>query len=180
MTTGTGRLEGRAYEESRKPGVPHRPLQEVVVTLLPHSEALLQQLEAIRRGARESHDAFRAAMPRMLESQETHERAIRAAGGTVVSTRVASDGSFVFDDLTAGTWILVARHEGIVPRDRAHVSKSDRKMYRLPPALESYRTVRLWLREVDVPAGVAGETVRLTDRNVWFTGVVEMRAAPSR
>lgn len=178
-TAGTGRVEGHAYEESRRPDLPHRPLREVVVTLLPHSEALLQQLDAIRRGARDSHDAFRAAVPRMLETQEVHESAVRAAGGTVLTTRVASDGSFVLEGLTAGAWILVARHETVVPRIGVQVSKTDRKMYRVPPTLEASRTVRLWLREVNVPGGGV-ETVRLTDRNVWFTGVVEILAPPAR
>ena len=97
----------------------------------------------------------------------------------MLSTGVAPDGSFVLEALAAGAWILMARHQAVVPRVGVQVSKTDRKMYRVPPTLEASRTVRLWLREVNVPVGGV-DTVRLTDRNVWFTGVVEVLAPPAR
>ena len=46
-------------------------------------------------------------------------------------------------------------------------------MYTLGQPLEGYRAVRIWLRELVVKPG-AQDTIELTDRNVWFSGVDEV------
>ena len=74
-----GEVAGRAYEERRRLDRPEQPLPGTTVTLLPSPDALLQYLEGVKRDARDSPEAFRSAIHRMLEAQEQHERAVRAA-----------------------------------------------------------------------------------------------------
>ena len=91
-----GEVAGRAYEERRRLDLSEQPLPGTTVTLLPSPDALLQYLEGVKRDARDSPEAFRSAIPRMLEAQEQHERAVRAAGGDslVRSAVAAADGTF--------------------------------------------------------------------------------------
>jgi hypothetical protein len=78
--------------------------------------------------------------------------------------------------------MLLASHGRAMEAHSPKTNVRDRQRFRLPPRLVGYRTEAVWLREVEVAAG-GPTTVELTDRNVWFTGVVEERvldAGPSR
>ena len=176
-----GEVAGRAYEASRRPDLAERPLQGTTVTLLPQSETLTRRLEDIKRGARDSDPAFRTAVPRMLQAAQDHERAVRAAGGSSLLFNVSAglDGMFTFPGVPAGPWILLARHETLVPAKGNQISRKDRQMYRIGPTLEAYRSVTLWVREVTVVGGRV-QAVELNDRNAWFSGVVEVRAGADR
>lgn len=176
-----GEVGGRVWEARRRPDLADRPLAGATVTLLPRPEALIPRLEDVRSGARDSDRAFRTAVARMLAAVEDHERAVRAAGGAdLVRSAVASaDGVFTLPNVPAGGWVLVARHETLVPAGGSQISRKDRQMYRIGPTLEAYRSVRLWVREVAVTAGRI-EAIELHDRNVWFSGVVEVRSRPDR
>ena len=176
-----GEIAGRVYEERRRPDLPDRPLQDTTITLLPRPQGLTRRLDELRRGARDSHDAFRAAVPRMLEAQHEHERDVRAAGGTglVFTVATGTDGTFAVAGVPAGAWILIARQDTLVPKASQRSTKKDREMYRVAPALEAYRSVRLWVSEITL-AGGAIEVMELTDRNVWFSGVVEVRPPAGR
>lgn len=171
-----GEIAGRVFEERRKPDLPDRGLQDTAVILLPQPGALMQRLENVRRGARDSDRAFRAAVPRMLQALEEHEAAVRAAGGSdlVFRASAGADGTFTVPRVPEGTWILVGRAETTVPGTGGQIPKKDQEMYRVRPPLKAYRSVRLWVREITVVGGRV-EAVELTDRNVWFTGVVEVR-----
>lgn len=176
-----GEVAGRVYEAPRRPDLAEGPLEGTTVTLLPRPEALTRRLDEIRRGARDSDRAFRTAVPRMLEAAQDHERAARAAGGSSLIRSVAAgrEGLFTFPGVPAGGWALVARHETLVPENRSQITRKDRQMYRIGPSLHAYRSVRLWVREVTVVGGRV-ETIDLHDRNVWFSGVVEIRSDPGR
>ena len=171
-----GEVAGRAYEERRRLDLPEQPLPGTTVTLLPSPDALLQYLEGVKRDARDSPDAFRSAIPRMLEAQEQHERAVRAAGGDslVRSAVAAADGTFTLPGVPAGAWILIGRHETAMVKTGHGGTRKDRETYRLGPALAGYRTVRIWIRDLSVDGGTV-VSVALTDRNVWFSGVVEVK-----
>lgn len=172
-----GEVAGRAYEERRRLDLPEQPLPDTTVTLLPSSDALLRHLEDLKRGARDSHEAFRSAVPRMLQAQEQHERAVRSAGGDrlVHTAGVAADGTFTVPAVPAGAWVLIARHDTVVVKSRHEGPRKQRDTFRFGPAFAGYRTVRLWVHELRVDGG-AVVSVALTDRNVWFSGVVEIQA----
>ena len=176
-----GEIAGRIYEERRRLDLPERPLPDTTVTLLPRPEGLTRRLDDVKRGARDSHDAFRAAVQRMVRAQQEHERAVRAAGGTglVLTAHAGPDGSFTVPGVPAGAWVLIARQDTVVPKAGNQFTKKDKEMYRVRPALEAYRSVRLWIREITIAGGEV-EAVELTDRNVWFSGVVEVRADDGR
>lgn len=176
-----GEIVGRVLEGRRRPDLPERPL-EATVTLLPQPEALTRRLEDIKRTARDSDRAFRTAIPRMLEAAQDHERAVRAAGGAglIFNASTGGEGTFTVPGVPAGPWILLARHETLVPGGSGSgITRKDRQMYRIGPTLEAYRSVRLWVREVTVGGGRV-ETTELTDRNVWFSGVIEVRSGADR
>ena len=52
--------------------------------------------------------------------------------------------------------------------------KERRELYTPPPRLTGYRSRLVWLREIAV-GGAEPAALELTDRNVWFSGVVEER-----
>ena len=74
----------------------------------------------------------------------------------------------------AGAWILIGRHETAMVKTGHGGTRKDRETYRLGPALAGYRTVRIWIRDLSVDGGTV-VSVALTDRNVWFSGVVEVK-----
>jgi hypothetical protein len=95
---------------------------------------------------------------------------------------VDADGRFALADLPAGRWVVWVTHAVFKDARSPQGQPRDRERFRLPPRLVGYKSERWWLREVDVTPGTA-TTLELTDRNVWFTGVIEDRvldAGPSR
>lgn len=176
-----GEVAGRAYEERRRPDVADRPLEGTMVTLLPQPAPLASRLDDIRRGARSSDAAFRTAVSRMLQAVQDHESAVRALGGThlILTGSAGPDGVFVFPGVPAGAWLVLARHEMPIPGNGGRIGRKDQQMYRIGPRLDGYRSIRLWLREIEVAAGRA-ETVEVHDRNVWFSGIVETRSGSGR
>ncbi len=180
----TATIAGRVYAERPKPNAPDTPLPRAVVVALPRSEALLRRLGELRAHARDSAAAYRDAVTRMRAAREAYELEIWQAGGAelVRSTVVDPNGRFVLADLPAGRWIVWGSHADFVEARSPKTGVRDRERFRLPPRLVGYYTERAWLREVDTTPGVAA-TLELTDRNVWFSGVVEDRvldAGPSR
>jgi len=180
----TGSLEGRVYAERPKPNAPDQPLPGAAVIALPRSGSLVRRLEELRSRARDSAETYRDAATLMRQARETYERQLWEAGAAeLVRTAVVdADGRFAFGELPAGRWLVLASHARAMEVHSPKANQRDRQRYRLPPRLVGYRAEALWLQEIDVAAGLA-TTVELTDRNVWFTGVVEDRvldAGPSR
>jgi hypothetical protein len=180
----TGRLEGRLYAERPKPNAPDRPMAGATVVALPLSEDLVRRFQALRDGARDSANSYRDAASLMRQAREAYERELWEAGAAeLVRTAVADgDGRFSFEDLPSGRWMLLASHGTPMSVHSPKAQARDRLRYRLPPRLVGYRAETIWLREVAVAPG-APASVELTDRNVWFTGVVEERvldAGPGR
>jgi hypothetical protein len=171
-----GVVGGRAYEERRQPADAERALVGTVVTLVPRSPKLLEDLDAIRRGARESAGAFRASADALRRAREAYERALLEAGfpDLVVTLAVGPSGEFALEGVPAGDWILIASRSVFVskpsPREKAKLLGS----YARGTRMIGYDAVTVWVRELRVAAG-RGEPIELTDRNAWFTGVVEER-----
>lgn len=171
-----GVVAGRAYEERRRPADAERALVGTVVTLVPRSPKLLEDLDAIRRGARASAGAFRASADALRRAREAYERALLEAGfpDLVVTLAVGPSGEFALEGVPAGDWILIASRSVFVskpsPKEKAKLLGS----YARGPRMIGYDAVTVWVRELRVAAG-RGEPIELTDRNAWFTGVVEER-----
>jgi hypothetical protein len=182
-----GGVRGRAFQERRKPSLPDVPLTAVAVSLLPRSETWLFRLNAIKRGARDSVDAFRDAAPSVRRAREAYEKALLEAGAGDLpqGATVDGDGRFTLDGVPAGPWVLLASRSTYVsktPIERPIPPGQYRPPapplpFLLPEKLAGYYVVTYWLWELTVVGG-AVESVDLTDRNVWFAGVAESIQAP--
>jgi len=169
-------VEGRVYNERRKPTTDDEPVPHATVVLLPRSEALLRRLDDLRAHARDSPAEYRDAATKMRKAREAYEREVWEAGAPelVVATVVDSGGRFVLADIPAGRWLVWVTHSQFVSAQSPNVPQRDRGHFRLSPRLIGYYAERAWLRELDMTAGMVA-TVDLNDRNVWFAGVVEDR-----
>jgi hypothetical protein len=181
-----GSVRGRAFEERRRPSAPDLPFAGTAVTLLPHSDAWLVGLDAIKRGARDSMNAYRDAATAVRRSRDAYEKSLLEAGGGDLPQTVMADqeGGFKLDSVPAGQWILFASRSTFVSRTpQARPTPGGAAPSRPPPLpspflpfdkLGGYHIVTYWVRTLTLSAGVPA-AVELTDRNVWFTGVVESR-----
>jgi len=180
-------VTGRAFAERPRPDAPDTPLVGASVVAVPRSEALLRRLEQLRDGSRDSASAFREAAALMQRARETYERELWEAGAPQLVRNAVVDGSGRFDlgRLPEGRWLILAVwdravHSRTVKPERKE--RRDRELYLPPTRLSGYRSRLVWLREIAV-SGAEPAAVELTDRNVWFSGVVEERtqdAGPRR
>jgi len=170
----TGSINGRVVEERRKPDALDRPLLPTVVTLVPRSDAFLQRLDAVKRHARESLAAFREAAPRLRREQGDYERALGEAGGAqlVRVAHVDGDGRFAFSGVPRGPWLVIAWHGVVVDVKTPARGRRERDVFAPGERIDRYRAVTVWVTEIGVGGGV-GEPLELTDRNAWFTGILE-------
>lgn len=171
-----GAVRGRAYAERRTPSGAELPLAGTVVRLLPRSGELAGRLEEIRAHARDSERAFIAAATAMRVAREAYERRVWEAGFPELTRATVADatGSFSVADVPAGDWVLIGTRSVFVSRPSPRATPRDREVYLPRMRLMGYHTVSVWLRDLSV-AGGRTETIELSDRNIWFTGVVEDR-----
>ena len=177
-----GSVQGRAYEERRKPNAAEAPLDGTILLLLPRSETFLSTLDTIKQQARASLDRYRESAGAVRRAREAYETALlqRGGGDLARSLVVNPDGSFTVGEVPAGEWILVGAHtvfgkKAPLPNKEMARGSTDRFLPRTRLLSHSY--VALWLQEVTVSPGGAA-TVELTDRNIWFTGVLEETETP--
>lgn len=171
-----GVVEGRVYEHRRQPHAPDLPLPGASIVLVPRSEALGLALEDLKRHARRTAGSYREAVTRMRHAKETFERELSQAGAAdlVRPVSVDADGMFRAVDVPAGEWLLMGSHAEFVSTSTARATTKEQEKYRMSPRVTGFEAVRLWMRAVMVVPG-GRESVELTDRNVWFTGVAENR-----
>ena len=169
-----GSVSGRAYVERRRVAGPDQPLVGASIVLVPRSPAFLARLAEIKMRARDDLQAYRGSAPAVRRAREEYERALWEAGAAdLVHTAVAgADGRFRLEGLPAGDWVLVATHAELVNRHVPSAGKKEQRTYTRPPRLSGYQAVTVWLRELTITGGRA-EGLELTDRNGWFSGVVE-------
>ena len=170
----TGVVDVRAYAERRKPEGPDIPVKEMVVALVPSSDALIAEIEQVRSSSRDSLDAYLTAALRIRRILEAYVKSLTEADGADLmrSGKARADGWLSFREVAAGQWLVLSGHEttaAVTPRKR---KGGDKDRFALSPRLVGYRWASLWVIPVTVTSGV-GTTVELTDRNVWFTGVIE-------
>jgi len=171
-----GGIAGRVYAERAKPDGADTPLPEVGVILVPRSDRLLGDLEALKREARDSLAGYRGAAGRIGARLEAYRAALRAGGAADVvrEVQVSADGTFRLDGVPAGRWLLFAARSVSVSVHGSAPPKHERRLFQLPPPVRGHRAITAWLRELTVASG-AVESVELNDRNGWFTGMVEER-----
>lgn len=172
-------LAVHAYEERRRPQAADLPLTGTTLTLLPRSLALLGRLDGLKVAARESTAGYRDAAPAMRRVTVELEHALRDAGAAALvrTGSVDADGRFVFEAIPAGDWVLIGWRSTAVEA-RGAGRKPDRRGP-VPESGGGYRAISVWVRELTVAVGTR-DAVDLTDRNVWFSGVEEMRTGAGR
>jgi hypothetical protein len=172
-----GGVTGRIYEERKRPQAPDRPLRGTAVVVLPKSPDILRKLEEIRSSARNSGDEYRTAGPSILALRRAYEKELWDSGAVdlVKETTADDDGRFVLPDLPAGDWVLIATHSVKIDKHAVTSPTKQRGVYSPRTHLTGYQRVTIWLRELTIGAG-RSEELDLTDRGVWFSGVVEERA----
>ncbi len=166
-------IAGKAYQERRKPNAADEPLTDTVVTLFPYSETVRAQLEALKRSARQSADEYVAAAPKIKKLRDAYESMLwhHGAADFVLTATVQPDGTFKFDDVPPGHWLLYGTRAQFTKKEgRARTGGGGRfPQYR---RLEGFYTVTVWLRDVSTSRATP-DTIELTDQNVWFSGVSE-------
>src|SRR5438093_9195139 len=172
-----GVVTGRIYEERKRPETPDHPLAGAAVIVLPKSADVLRKLEEIKRTARNSSDDYRTAGASIVAVRRAYEKELWDSGAVdlVKATTVDADGRFVVPDLPAGDWLLIATHSVKIDKHAAAGPAKQRGVYTPRTQLTGFQRVTVWLREVTVANG-RSESLELTDRGAWFSGVVEERA----
>ena len=155
---------------------PARPFVGTTVTLLPRSPGLLGTFESLKRGSRDSVQAFRDAAPAMRKAREVYERELLEAGAPDLTplVQVDADGTFRFDDVPAGAWLVLAWYSVSNDVATSRINPKERQIFPTMSRLRGFQSVTVWLREVSV-AGGSTVALELTDRNQWFRGVIEER-----
>jgi len=171
-----GSVAGRVIAEPARPDAPGRPFVGTTITLLPRSSMLMARLESLKRGTRDSVQAFREAAPAMRKAREVYEREILEAGAPDLTPllQIDADGTFRIDDVPAGAWLVFAWHAVATDVATARINPKERQQFPRLTRLRGFESVTVWVREVNVAGGHTA-TVELTDRNLWFRGVVEER-----
>lgn len=180
-------VTGRAVAERPRPDASDTPLVGTSIVAVPRSEALLRRLEQLRAAARDSASGYREAAILMQRAREAYERELWDAGAPqlVRNAVVDSNGRFDLGRLPEGQWLILAAwdrmtHSRTGQPDRRE--RRERELYLPAPRLSGYRSRLVWVREVALSRGQPA-ALELTDRNVWFSGVVEERtqdAGPRR
>jgi hypothetical protein len=171
----SGSVAGRVYEERRRPASPDVGIAGAVIAMVPRSAAVVERLARIKEGSRVSLRRHEETIPALRRAWESYqERLVAADGATFVRSATSDDaGHFRILGLPRGDWLLLGWRTVTTTDASAGGSKFDRRTFNLKPTPGGYRTVEVWLRELEVDDGSV--TLQLTDRNVWLSGVEEQR-----
>ncbi len=175
-----GEVSGTALGSPRNPSGPPPPLAGLTLILLPRSVTLLDGLERLRRQSRDSLAAYRSAVPEMRRLVEEAVAALTTAGqgASIHNATVDDEGRFGLGEIPTGDWILIGYRS--VHVDRASHDRQKESGTFLPGSrLVGYDRVSVWLRPFAVEPG-RPQVVELTDRNIWFEGVVESTVGRDR
>ena len=179
----SGAVTGRASTTSTPAG-PRQPLTGVAVVLVPRAESFLAEVEGIKRQVRESITRYRTAIPDVRAARESYVRLLRGvgAGDLVRTATVDAEGRFTLPDVPAGRWMLIAEHATVAKAKTAKPQKPPKTSgkgasgtYLPHDEFLGYQSVSIWLAELSVETD-RNETVELTDRNAWLSGVDEKTA----
>jgi hypothetical protein len=119
---------------------------------------------------------YRAAAPAILALRASYEKELWSTGAAdlVRATVAGADGRFAVEDLPAGDWVLLATHTVRSESQSKGTSSKKRSAHAPGTRLTGYQEVVVWLREIRMVSR-AVQSVELTERGVWFSGIVEDR-----
>jgi hypothetical protein len=190
-----GFLWGRLAADEESPEGAWTPLGGASVTLYPYTPSLAAELDRIRDSARGSGPEYMRAVDRLQERLRAFEVQVTAlTGGPVPSPapdtagsrpglirRATTDpaGLFVFDDLPAGDWLLVAVYTSpytpktakpAQPKGPGRHSGRHGDAF-LPTPAQPVKEAEVWVTRVRI---APGERTRLwlTDRAHFMVGPV--------
>jgi hypothetical protein len=170
-----GLLWGRLTVEEESPEGPWTPLAGVEVTVYPYLPAIADELERIRRSARDALRHYETAVARIVQILRGYSHDLDAPRRDAelvideddrpVRRRVTdSSGAFVFPHLPSGEWLVVAmRVSTPAAGDRAPRSGKGGATFLPRAATGAVRSAEVWIARVRV---TPGERMRLllTDR----------------
>lgn len=179
----SGMLWGRLAVEEESPDGAWTPLPGVEITLYPYAAEVAADLDQIRRRARDSGAAYDAAVAQIQDRLKAYGARLEAAPGDAPATgglvrRRTTDpaGLFVFENLPAGEWLVVAlRVSEYTPRAQREPTRRaptpGRDAAFLSRPVTPAKLVEVWLARVRVEP--AGQTrLWLTDRGRFMAGPV--------
>jgi hypothetical protein len=179
-----GRLTGRLFFESAKPGGAAKPLAGVALLALPSAPPLWAGLGQLRQEYRASGAEYRNVLGKFERLVQDYRQRVETEGGSkLVRTTVVDDEGRFELVLPGGNWVLVVNHSTVTP-----IKGPPPKAKRPPPPASSggfgppsflpgpapptkVREVSLWAYRIDVPAG-GGVKVELHDRNRWLVHLI--------
>jgi hypothetical protein len=173
-TKPAGLLWGRIAVEEESPEGPWTPLVGIEVRLYPYAAEVAGDLEAIRQGARNSGAAYDAAVAEMDRRLETYAESLPKDAVRHSGTDPA--GLFVFNDLPAGEWLVIAfritpyravqTRRPTQPRPRRGQAPGDTF---LPQERRPAKEVEVWVSRVRIGPGERAR-LALTDRSRFLVG----------
>jgi hypothetical protein len=134
-------------------------------------------MQQLKEDARTSAASYRGAALLIQKAREAYEKELWQAGAPdlVRATTVDADGRFDLGPLPEGRWLVIGTWDQFHAVKAPRASGPDRDKYVRDPRLYGFRERMLWVREIVLTRAEPAE-LELTDRNVWFNGVVEDRA----
>lgn len=175
-----GTVTGEAYAEPTRPSGPAAPYAHVSVVLLPSTPHLEAELDRIRDGIRESARAYLGSAERLRTAREAFERELIFSGGGELIRGEVSDaaGRFRFVEVPAGRWLLLAWREVPHVVSAPRVPGRDVGSFAGNAETTGYAALQYWRLAVEVRPSES-TAVRLHDRGIWLTVVLEDKRTPA-
>ena len=166
-----GTIEGRAFDDARRPGAPAVPNGRVSLLALPYAPDVEAQLDAVKAHQRDSMTHYADAYTDLAAVRTALERDLLAAGGgQLIRGEVSgADGMIRLDGVPAGEWLVLGWQEQPHQLKSARAPKDSRR-FAEAPVPTGYVALSYWKMRVTVRAGET-TAVDFSDRGVWLTVV---------
>lgn len=151
----------------------------VAVLLVPHSDALLARLDAVKAGQRRSAQAYTGSAERLDEARRAWEQTLLAAGARdlIRGAVTDEDGRFALPEVPAGRWVLLAWREVVHRFPARKVPRGTAREFPANVERTGYSALTYW-RELLTVSPRQPLWVPLSERNEWMTAVREHRRPP--
>src|SRR5437899_7325371 len=142
----TGTVVGRAVDEADRRNSPDEPRVGIGVTLVRWARSLVEELEEIKRRVRVQPATYPTSARSVVEARRTYERALNSAGaGDLVRYAPGTaDGTFQFEHVPAGQWILIVEHAVFVNKPGQAQGAQEWNTFRKRPQFVGYDPDTFW------------------------------------